>query len=151
MESRLPCAQRSQDNLCYRQSVQTVCLDFFFFFKGGKVSNFVQIPQGKAQGKPTQLLFLLELLALAVWRSDPCGHCSGRQKRMDGTTSSLWKCREPELMNLGWAPDQPGPGCGDGGSWSRRIWLKSRSNDSPWNAESCNMSICACIWEGPLM
>lgn len=64
VESRLPCAQRSQDNLCYRQSVQTVCLDYFF--KEEKVSNFVQIPQGKAQGKPTQLLFLLELLALAV-------------------------------------------------------------------------------------
>lgn len=100
------------------------------------------------QGKPTQLLFLLELLVLPMWQSDPR---TGRQKRMDVTTSSLWKCREPELIDLGWAPDLPGPGCSKSGSWSRWILLKSRSNDSPRNAEGCNMSICTRIWEWLLM
>lgn len=68
---------------------------------------------------------------------DPLGRCVEKLKRMDGTASSLWKCREPALMNLGWDPDLTGHWCGHGRSSLGRIWLTSRWK---WQSLECRRS-----------
>lgn len=66
---------------------------------------------------------------------------------MDGTASSLWKCREPELMNLGRAPNPPGPWCGGRGIWVGRIWLTAQWK---WQSLECRRfyHICQCLHLG---